>query len=348
MMSFRHNKLAALAVPMSLLRLCAAVHEYKGRQELYSKQFPQVLEGLRQQAAIQSTRASNSLEGIRTSARRIRQLVEQNVRPRGRTESEIAGYRDVLALIHATHEAMPLTPAVILQLHRDLYKYLPGRGGYWKTSDNFIEEVLPDGSKSIRFLPLPAFVTPAAVEELCAAWREEAAREQVDPLLLTGAFVLDFLCIHPFIDGNGRLVRLLTLLLLYKTGFAVGRWISLERIIEESKESYYETLFLSSQGWREGRHDLVPWLEYFLSVVLAAYKELAQRVGAVVARRGGKSQQVKDIIAQMSGPFSKEELRDRCPGVSESTINRVLEELKRAGQIVPLGKGRSALWQKLL
>src|SRR6056297_686894 len=264
-----------------------------------------------------------------------------------RSEGEIAGYRDVLNTIHTSYDAIPIKPNIILQLHRDLYKYISSKGGQWKSQDNIIGEILPSGEKYVRFKPVSASRTPKAIEELCNYLDKEMREENIEPLILIGSFILDFLCIHPFDDGNGRMSRLLTLLLFYKYDYKVGRYISLEKIIEESKSSYYEALKKSSEGWHEGNHNLFIWLDYFLGILLAAYKEFEDRVGLVRNKRGNKSYRVEQAIKSTLGTFEKEDIRNACPDVSESTINRVFKKLKEKEVIELLGKGRNAKWKRL-
>jgi len=264
-----------------------------------------------------------------------------------RSEGEIAGYRDVLNTIHTSYEAIPINPNIILQLHRDLYKYISAKGGDWKSQDNIIGEILPGGERYVRFKPVSASRTPKAIEELCDYLNEEMQKENIESLILIGSFILDFLCIHPFNDGNGRISRLLTLLLLYKYDYKVGRFISLEKIIEESKSSYYKTLNKSSIGWHDGDHNLFIWLEYFLGTLLAAYKKFEDRVGLVKSKKGNKSYRVEQAVKNVLGTFTKEDIRNACPDVSESTINRVFRKLKDEGEIEVLGKGRNAKWKRL-
>lgn len=271
--------------------------------------------------------------------------MEEKITPRNRSEGEIAGYRDVLATIHASYANIPLYSAVIRQLHRDLYKFTPVQGGVWKPADNAIEEILPDGSRIVRFQPVSAFLTPAAMEELCKSVNREIGDEETDPLILTGAFVLDFLCIHPFRDGNGRMARLLTLLLLYKFNYEVGRYISLEKLIEETRESYYDMLQASSRGWHENKHDLFPWLEYFLGIILAAYREFGERVGKISSYKGSKSDRIKEVIEHFIAEFSISDIEKACPDISRPTIYRVLKELKDKGIIASLEVGRNAKWR---
>lgn len=347
MMSFENNRLYDIAVPMKIVRLLSVINEYKGKQDLYKQQSPQILETLNEVSVIQSAESSNRIEGIYTSDKRLKEILHNKVTPKNRSEGEIAGYRDVLDTIHSSWEGIPISSNVILQLHRDLYKFSPGKGGVFKSQDNIIEEVLPDGRRFIRFSPVEAFYTPKYVENLCRYYNEEIKKEEIEPLILIGAFILDFLCIHPFNDGNGRMARLLTLLLLYKSGFEVGKFISLEKIIEDSKESYYETLNKSSMLWHEGKHDLFIWVEYLFGTLLAAYREFENRVGIVSNKRGNKSERVEKSIEKFLGNFTKEDIRNLCPEVGESTINRVLEKLREEGKIQSIGKGRNAKWKRL-
>ena len=228
-----------------------------------------MLELLQEIAVVQSTESSNRIEGIKVSNQKLKEIMAKKTTPRDRSEAEISGYRDVLTTIHASAGHIPVKPQTIKQIHRDMYKYLPQEGGKWKSTNNVIEEILPDSTKAIRFKPVEAFMVPQAMDELCSDFNAFRENEKGEDLLLILSFVLDFLCIHPFLDGNGRMLRLLTLLLLYQAGFEVGRFISLERIIEESKETYYDALYKSSQGWHEDKHDPFAWLEYSLGVMTA-------------------------------------------------------------------------------
>lgn len=347
MKSFQNNRLLNMPIPMKIVRLISSINEYKGKQELYKKQTPQILDTLKQVSIIQSTESSNRIEGIFTSSKRLKELLENKSAPQNKSESEIAGYRDVLDAIHSAYEAIPTSNSVILQLHRDMYKYSPAKGGMWKNQDNVIEEVMPNGSRFVRFKPIDAFLTPSYMESLCKYYNDESYKEEVEPLLLIAAFILDFLCIHPFNDGNGRMARLLTLLLLYKNGYEVGRFISLEKVIENSKESYYETLNKSSMLWHDGKHDLFIWAEYLFGTILAAYREFEARVGIINNHKGNKSERVEKAVDNILGFFTKEDIRKVCPEIGESTINRVFERLKEEGKIEPMGKGRSAKWRRL-
>lgn len=344
--SFAAGFLENISFDQADLSAVRAIGEFKGRQDLY-RQFPGMLESLRNIAVIQSTEASNRIEGVVAPPERIRELVEHKATPRSRSEGEIAGYRDVLATIHANALSIALTPNVLLQLHRDLYAYVPGEGGRWKPADNDIVEFLADGTSFVRFKPVPARLAPDAVRMLTERFAAVRAATTVEPIVSIAAFVLDFLCIHPFLDGNGRMARLLTLLLLYQAGYEVGRYVSLEKTIEDSKETYYDSLLRSSQGWHEGEHDISPWLEYFLGVLIASYKELESRVGSVSRARGAKRDLVVGCVQRLPATFQISQLIDACPGIARPTINRVLFDLKQAGELECSGRGRAAVWNKL-
>lgn len=347
MKSFAPGFLERLAIPHRVLSSVRAVGEYRGKEELFKRQTPQVLETLRQVAIIQSTESSNRIEGITAPRRRIEALVAEKSTPRNRSEQEIAGYRDALQSIHASHSHMEPTPGLVLQLHRDLYRFLPAEGGRWKVADNQILETRPDGTRFVRFEPVPAWATPQAMEDLHTRLRAAWAAGEIETLVLIAAYVLDFLCVHPFLDGNGRMARLLTLLLLYRAGYEVGRYVSLERVVEESRETYYEALYRSSQGWHAGKHDLGPWLEYFLGVVLAAYRELERRAGELEAPRGAKTQLVLEAVRRLPGEFRLRELEERSPGVTRDMVRVVLNRLKGEGRIRCEGRGRGAVWRKV-
>jgi Fic family protein len=265
MLSFEEGFIESQQLNQRLLQTIRLLGEYKGKQELFKQQAPQVLATLRQAAVIQSTESSNRIEGITVPLERIKKLVTEKTTPRDRSEQEIAGYRDVLTTIHTSYTHIPFSTGVILQLHRDLYQFAVNTGGRWKTVDNEISATYPDGTKVVRFRPTPAYATPATMERLQERFNRLWESGEIEPLLLIPTYILDFLCIHPFLDGNGRMARLLTLLLLYKAGYEVGRFISLERIVERTKESYYDdTLYQSSQGWHEGQHNLLPGVGVFL------------------------------------------------------------------------------------
>ena len=346
MRSYNYQYLSNLPLPMDTVRLIGRINEYKGKQDLYKQQAPQILNTLRDVAVIQSTKASNAIEGIVVTESRLHTIMSKAADPADRSEAEIAGYRDVLDLIHASAPDIPINPNILLQLHKELYKFVPVEGGKWKNVDNEISETFPDGTRRTRFIPVSAFETPAAVQALCDSLKERRQQEDVDPLILTSYFVLDFLSIHPFNDGNGRMARLLTLLMLYQSGFEVGRYISLEKIIEERKEDYYESLRLSSIHWHDNRQNPFHWINYLLSVVLAAYKELESRVGLVTTGSQNKTVRIRRFVEGRISPFTKTDVRNACPDISEATINRVLRELRDEGVIASSGLGRSAKWIK--
>lgn len=242
---------------------------------------------------------------------------------------------------------MPLSPRLVLQLHQTIYRYLPGEGGQWKSTDNEISERLPDGQRRIRFRPTPAVATPQAMDDLFAGWGHAHSTQATEPLVLVPLLILDFLCIHPFRDGNGRTARLLTLLALYQGGYEVGRYISLERVIEESKATYYEALEASSHGWHEGTHDAFPWMRYFWGMLLRAYKKFEERVGTITPGRGTKTRQVRDAALRQIAPFAISDLERACPGVGRDMLRLVLRQLRDEGLLVANGVGRAAKWQRV-
>jgi len=323
-----------------------AIAELKGRAELYSKQTPQALETLRQVALIQSTESSNRIEGIEISGERLLALMKTKTAPLNRSEAEIAGYRSALDLIHGAAPELTVTPHTIRTLHQLLFKMTDRPGGEWKRSDNLIVDRLHDGATVTRFTPVPALETPHAMEQLCAEYLRQEEVRAVPLLLLIPTFVLDFLCIHPFTDGNGRVARLLTLLLLYQQEFNVGRFISLEKIIEDSKETYYESLQRSSIGWHEGQHDPSPWWSYWLGTVLAAYRQFEERAGTVQQRRGGKTEMVLSAIENIPGEFTIQDLQKRAPTASKELIRHVLQQERAAGRVACSGRGRDAHWRR--
>ncbi|AFY48641.1 hypothetical protein Nos7524_2821 [Nostoc sp. PCC 7524] len=347
MQSFEPGFIESQPITQNLLRTIRLIGEYKGKQDLFKEQSPQVLETLRQAAVIQSTESSNRIEGITAPLERIKKLVAEKTTPRDRSEQEIAGYRDVLTTIHTSYTHIPFTPGVVLQLHRDLYQFTAAEGGRWKSVDNEISETYPDGRKIVRFQPVPAYGTPDAMQRLHEKFNRLFESEEIEPLLLIPTYILDFLCIHPFTDGNGRMARLLTLLLLYKAGYEVGRFISLERIVESTKESYYDTLYQSSQNWHQGQHSLLPWWEYFLGVImLSPYREFEQRVGLVSSAKGAKTAMVLDAISNIPGDFSIKDLQERCPTVGIDLIRRILRQERNLGRLECLGRGPDARWCK--
>ncbi len=345
MKSFKKEYVDNLRFTPEILSTLIVIGEYKGKEELYSKQSPDALEKLLESAIIQSTESSSRIEGITAPHKRVQMIVKANATPRNRSEQEIAGYRDVLSLIHQSHEDIPLSENVVLQFHSMLYRYTIIRSGFWKKMDNEIVDIRADGTKTIRFKPVPAKDTPHYMKQLITSYNRYLEKETYDPLIFIPLFVFDFLCIHPFSDGNGRIARLLTLLLLYKAGYKVGKYISLERIIEESKETYYDTLSFSSRRWHEGKHDIFPWLDYFSGTLVAAYKEFESRLGRFKGK-GSKTEQVKSAIEKFIKPFSVNDIEKACPNVSRDMIRKILRELRDSGLIKSTSMGRGAEWVK--
>ena len=324
-----------------IVALLTQIHEFKGEQNLFIEAKADALMQLVELAKIQSTEASNKIEGIFTSDDRLKKIVRDKTMPRTRSEKEIAGYRDVLAMIHESHDYIPPRPSSFLQLHRDLYKYSGlSIGGSYKNADNIIQETDEEGNKFIRFRPVPAWETPEAVERLCEAFSDALKNTQYDPLILISMFILDFLCIHPFNDGNGRMSRLLTLLLLYRAGYIVGKYISIEKLIEQSKESYYEALGESSQGWHEENNDYVPFVRYMLGVIVAAYRDFSSRVQLLTTGGLSKPERVREIIKGTLGKVTKAEIMQKCPDIAQITVQRALNELVKSGQVIKLSGGR--------
>lgn len=327
-----------LLIP-EIVKKLTLINEYKGEQRLFIEAHKDELSQLVEIAKIQSTEASNRIEGISTADDRLKNLVQAKTIPRNRDESEIAGYRDVLNTIHENYDYIPINASFILQLHRDLYKFLENiNGGIFKTSDNIIRETDRDGNERVRFRPVAAWETSASIDQLCEAFYK--AKDEVDPLLLDMMFILDFLCIHPFNDGNGRMSRLLTLLLLYQSGFIVGKYISIEKIIEDSKETYYEALMDSSANWHENKNDYRPFVNYMLGVIIRAYKEFESRVRLLTDPGISKAERICEMIKGHIGTITKAELMEMNPDISDTTIQRTLADLVKNGKIRKIGGGR--------
>ena len=316
------------------------IHEFKGQQNLFIEAKPDALSELLDIARIQSTEASNRIEGIYTSDDRLKKLVQSKTMPRTRNEREIAGYRDVLATIHESHDFIPPRPGMILQLHRDLYKFSGMNvGGAYKATDNVIAEER-EGERFVRFVPVEAWQTPEAIEQICHALNDALSDPQIDPLLVIPLFILDFLCIHPFSDGNGRMSRLLTLLLLYRSGYIVGKYISVEKAIADSKVTYYESLHDSSIGWHERTNDPLPFVRYMLGVIVSSYREFSSRVELLTNRGLSKPDRVREIIRGSLGKITKAEIMAKCPDISQITVQRTLAELLQNHEIIKLSGGR--------
>lgn len=324
-----------------IVSFLAQIHEQKGQQNLFIEAHKDALSELLEIAKIQSTEASNRIEGIITTDDRLKKIVLDKTTPKGRSEREIAGYRDVLNTIHENYDFIPVRPNMILQLHRDLYKFSNlAIGGSFKNSDNIIAEELPDGTKRVRFQPVSAWETSEAMDTLCGAFRDALADSELDSLILIPMFILDFLCIHPFNDGNGRMSRLMTLLLLYQSGYFVGKYISIERLIADSKETYYEVLQESSAEWHEGTNDYLPFVRYMLGIVVAAYREFTSRVDILITRGLSKPERVREIIRSTTGRITKTQIMKQCPDISQKTVERALKEWMDSGWIIKIGGGR--------
>lgn len=334
------------AIPIEMGGLIEALGEFKGRQDLFHHQTPEVLEALRQAAIVESTESSNRIEGVTVTPNRFKELMLHAALPRDRSEAEILGYRSILSQIHITPERFGIDEATIREFHREIYAQTDIEGGNWKQRDNTIEERLSDGRWVTRFVPVSARETPRFVTESCKRFNKLWDQRRVSPLLSIPAFILDFLCIHPFTDGNGRVSRLLTVLLLHQSGFNVGQFISIERLIEQSKETYYEALQMSSRGWHENRHRLKPWWEYFLGVLIKAYREFEERVGTITRARGAKTSLIEQAVERMPPRFGISDLERTCPSVSRDMIRVVLNRLREEGVLLCKGTGRKALWEK--
>jgi Fic family protein len=346
MMSFRGNRLENIKLPLSIVWLLETLAESKGRQQLYERQSPQLLKSLKEMALIESAESSNRIEGVTVERNRLRPLVIGNTRPRDRSEEEIVGYRMALNWIHTDYSKIPVTPDTCLRLHALAQGGTSGDAGQWKKTQNDIIEIFPDGRREVRFQPLAPDLVPKSMEELCLVYRHAVDQLKVTPLLATACFVLDFLCIHPFRDGNGRISRLLTLLLCYHHGHEVGRYISFERIVEQTKEDYYETLKASSVDWLEGGHDVIPWFTYLLSVWRRAYREFEERAERQRPKRGSKTDLVEYVLQSMINPFGIADVEQLCPSVSRDTIRLVMNRWREQGRLEMLGKGRDAKWRR--
>lgn len=345
---FDYKFLAKKLLIPEIVALIADIREYRGKQELYETAHADILNSLLKVAKIQSADASNRIEGITVANKRLLELVEKKTMPKTRNEQEIAGYRDVLETIHGNYEFISIRPNTILQLHRDLYSSQPaGIGGHWKMSDNVIQETDSEGKTIVRFRPVPAVETEQAMEDLCAAYCQGIEDAEVDPVLLSVLFVFDFLCIHPFHDGNGRMSRLLTLLLLYRNRYIVGKYISIEKAIEESKETYYESLKASSTGWDLSQNDYVPFVTYLLGVILRAYRELESRVKGLIDFKKTKNARIREAFKGHLKPLSKRDLQMICPDISLGMITLTLQQMLKEGAIVKTGRGRGTKYVKI-
>ena len=347
MREFNYRKIGERAWDSKTLGLIAAIYKEAGKQELFLAKSPESLDKLVEIAKIQSTEASNAIEGIVTTNLRLRQLVEEKTTPKNRAEEEIAGYKDVLSLIHESYEAIPLSKNYILQLHKILYNHMNNPiAGRTKDVQNYISATYPDGSSRILFAPLEPYETEEALERICEEFNRAVGNMELEPLLAIPIFIHDFLCIHPFNDGNGRMSRLLTTLLLYRNGFFVGKYISLEAKINKHKDLYYKALQESQHGWHEGKEDFMPFVKYLLGIILSAYKDFEDRMEIVQPKVPSK-EMVRKAVLQKIGYFTKQDIRELCPSLSISSIEGGLRELVAEGAIRREGQGKSTKYARL-
>lgn len=348
MRDFNYSKIKEQKWDSEILGLVAAIYKYAGKQELYLNQRPKELEKLVEIAMIQSTESSNAIEGIVTTNARIKQLVEEKTTPKNRDEEEIAGYRDVLRIIHESYDVIPITKNYILQLHKILYSHMNNPlAGQTKTVQNYISATYPDGRTEVLFTPMAPFETPAALEKICEEYNRIIGNLEVEPLIAIPIFIHDFLCIHPFNDGNGRMSRLLTTLLLYRSGFYVGRYISLEAKIADNKDLYYEALGKAQYGWHEGKEDADPFIKYLLGTILAAYKDFEDRF-EIIEEKLPALELVRKAVQNKIGKFSKQDIRELCPSLSISSIEGSLRTLVKEGELMRGGSGKATYYVRLM
>lgn len=347
MREFNYRKIGERSWDSETLSLIAAIYKEAGKQELFLAKSPESLDRLVEIAKIQSTEASNAIEGIVTTNLRLRQLVEEKTTPKNRAEEEIAGYKDVLSLIHESYEAIPLSKNYILQLHKILYNHMNNPiAGRTKDVQNYISATYPDGSSRILFTPLEPYETEEALERICEEFNRAVGNMELEPLLAIPIFIHDFLCIHPFNDGNGRMSRLLTTFLLYRNGFFVGKYISLEAKINKHKDLYYKALQESQHGWHEGKEDFMPFVKYLLGIILSAYKDFEDRM-EIVQPKAPSKEMVRKAVLQKIGYFTKQDIRELCPSLSISSIEGGLRELVAEGAIRREGQGKSTRYARL-
>ena len=344
MRSFDYSKLQNCTIDTEILGYIAKIREFKGKQELYVHQKKEKLEKLVEIAKIQSTESSNKIEGIVTTESRIKQLIADKTTPKNRDEKEIMGYRDVLNIIHENFEYIPLSSNYILQLHKYLYQYADSDfGGKYKNVQNYIVANLPDGTSRTLFTPLSPIETPEAIRNLCETFNKAMNLGEIEPLLLIATFIKDFLCIHPFNDGNGRMSRLLTTLLLYRSGFVVCKYISLEKKIEKTKDTYYDVLESSSENWNEGTNDNTPFVKYLLGIILSAYRDFEERLN-LIDDKISAAEIVERVIKKRLGKFTKSDIQEECPSLARQTVEKVLKNLCDIGKIEKKGSGRATFY----
>lgn len=347
MRAFNYSAIREQKWDSELLGLISAIYKEMGKQELFLKQRPEKLDKLVEIAKVQSTEASNAIEGIVTTSTRVRQLVEEKTTPKNRIEKEISGYRDVLKLIHENFEVLPVTRNYILQLHKILYSYANNpMAGQTKNVQNYIRAAHPDGLVETLFMPLAPYETPEALDRICEEYNRVIGNMELEPLIAIPVFIHDFLCIHPFNDGNGRMSRLLTTLLLYRNGFYVGRYISLEAKIAKNKDLYYDALAESQKGWHEGAENVVPFIKYMLGTILAAYKDFEERV-ALVEVKLSALEMVRRASQNKIGQFNKQDIRELCPTLSDSSIEGAFRKLIASGELQKKGNGKNTCYFRL-
>lgn len=347
MRDFHYTAIREQKWDSEILGLIAAIYKEAGKQEMYLKQRPEELEKLVEIAKVQSTEASNAIEGIVTTSTRIRQLVEEKTAPRNRDEQEIAGYRDALNIIHENFDAIPITRNYILQLHKVLYSHMNNpMAGQTKSVQNYISATYPDGHTETLFTPLAPFETPEALDRICDEYNRVIGNMEAEPLIVIPIFIHDFLCIHPFNDGNGRMSRLLTTLLLYRNGFYVGKYISLEAKIAKNKDLYYAALRQAQEGWHEGTEDAVPFIKYLLGIILSAYRDFEERF-SLVEQKKPALETVRQATLNKIGRFSKQDIRELCPALSVSSIEGALRKLVASGELKREGNGKNTCYYRL-
>lgn len=347
MRDFHYTAIREQKWDSEILGLIAAIYKEAGKQEMYLKQRPEELEKLVEIAKVQSTEASNAIEGIVTTSTRIRQLVEEKTAPRNRDEQEIAGYRDALNIIHENFDAIPITRNYILQLHKVLYSHMNNpMAGQTKSVQNYISATYPDGHTETLFTPLAPFETPEALDRICDEYNRVIGNMEAEPLIVIPIFIHDFLCIHPFNDGNGRMSRLLTALLLYRNGFYVGNYISLEAKIAKNKDLYYAALRQAQEGWHEGTEDAVPFIKYLLGIILSAYRDFEERF-SLVEQKKPALETVRQATLNKIGRFSKQDIRELCPALSVSSIEGALRKLVASGELKREGNGKNTCYYRL-
>lgn len=347
MREFNYSKIKEQKWDSDILGYIAAIYKEVGKQELYLKQRPEELEKLVEIAKIQSTEASNAIEGIVTTSTRIKQLVEEKTTPKNRDEQEIAGYRDALNIIHESFDAIPISKNYILQLHKIMYSYMNNpMAGKTKNVQNYISASYPDGHTEIIFTPIAPFETNEALDKICEEYNKVIGNFEIEPLIAIPIFIYDFLCIHPFNDGNGRMSRLLTTLLLYRNGFYVGKYISLEAKIAKNKDLYYSALNQAQHGWHEGTEDVVPFIKYILSIILAAYNDFEDRF-SIVEEKLPAIEMVRKATLNKIGKFTKQDIRELCPHLSVSSIEGALRKMVKSGELKREGSGKTTHYIRL-